>query len=180
MGIGQLILWAWICTELNHIFFTCSVLPPPKVRNISHPHFQEEMHSGKSICSYRQKKPVRFSDLCAKFCFDHGWLLSPSIFCLPMVGSFQSEYLQPHSSYNLRRRAGRGVKSPSSSGNRRLYWKSMPFPCIYHCHSCSAYFWYSPCIVSSDCHVIKSLLITRAYFYAEISIRSLLQRPPDQ
>lgn len=41
-------------------------------------------------------------------------------------------------------------------------------------------FWYSPCIVNGDCHVIKSLLITRAYFYAEISIRSLPRRRPDQ
>lgn len=39
------------------------------------------------------------------------------------------------------------------------------------------FFWYSPCIVNGDCHVIKSLLITRACFYAEISIRSLLQDP---
>lgn len=106
------------------------------------------------------------------------WFLPPLSTCLWSAQS--TLYLVQHSSYNLRRRSREGGKSPSISGNRRLYWKSMPFPCIYHCHSCSAYFWYSPCIVSSDCHVIKSLLITRAYFYAEISIRSLLQRPPDQ
>lgn len=39
------------------------------------------------------------------------------------------------------------------------------------------FFWYSPCIVNGDCHVIKSLLITGVCFYAEISIRSLLQDP---
>lgn len=83
--IGQLILWAWMCAQIqNHIFFPCSVLPPPKVKNISHPHFQEEMHSGKSICSYRQKKSLLDSVTCVlnsalimAVCF-----LPPSSVCL--------------------------------------------------------------------------------------------------
>lgn len=39
------------------------------------------------------------------------------------------------------------------------------------------FFWYSPRIVNCDCHVIKSPLITRVCFYAEISVGSLLQDP---
>lgn len=38
-------------------------------------------------------------------------------------------------------------------------------------------FWYSPCIVKGDCQVIKSLLITRVCFYAEISIGSGCRAP---
>lgn len=124
------------------------------------------------------KKRLLVSGTCV---LNYGCLISPSTFCLPVVGSLHRVSIwRLTAATTLEEGVGKGVKPSSISGNRWLYWKSMPLPCIYHCHSCSAYFWYSPCIVSSDCHVIKSLLITRAYFYAEISIRSLLQRPPDQ
>jgi len=82
-------------------------------------HFQVEMHSGKSICSYRQKKTVSFIDFCAKFCFDHGWLISPSTFCLPVVGSLHRVSIWSRSAATTLEEEG--GKSPSVSGNRRLY-----------------------------------------------------------
>lgn len=46
--------------------------------------------------------------------------------------------------------------------------------------ACVQILWWRQCIVNSDCHLIKSWLVTRDAFYAEISIGSLLKRSQDQ